>query len=164
EGGIMGGAATAVAQDWTRAVIGVPGMNYSTLLQRSTDWDTYKAVFDPAYPDPTDHALILAMVQMLWDRGEANGYAQHLTRDPYPPTPKVLTPGAFGDPRVANVAPEAEARSLGARAHRPALKPGRAPARHELWGIEEIGGSSFDGSALVVWDSGTPAPPNGNVA
>jgi len=166
EGGIMGGAATAVAQDWTRAVIGVPGMNYSTLLQRSTDWDTYKAVFDPAYPDPTDHALILAMVQMLWDRGEANGYAQHLTRDPYPNTPthKVLIHEAFGDHQVANVATEVEARSLGARAHRPALKPGRAPARHELWGIEEIGGSSFDGSALVVWDSGTPAPPNGNVA
>src|SRR5262249_60942636 len=100
------------------------------------------------------------------DRGEANGYAQHLTRDPYPNTPthKVLIHEAFGDHQVANVATEVEARSLGARAHRPALKPGRAPARHELWGIEEIGGSSFDGSALVVWDSGTPAPPNGNVA
>ncbi len=88
QGGIMGGAATAVAKDWTRAVLGVPAMNYSTLLQRSIDWDTYKAIFDPAYPDPTDHVLTLGIVQMLWDRGEANGYAQHLTRDPYPDTPK----------------------------------------------------------------------------
>jgi hypothetical protein len=165
EGGIMGGAATAVAQDWTRAVIGVPAMNYSTLLQRSTDWDTYKAVFDPAYPDPTDHALLLGIVQMLWDRGEANGYAQHLTRDPYPDTPthQVLIHEAFGDHQVANIATEVEARSLGARAHRPALARGRSPARHELWGIEEIEGSSFNGSAVVVWDSGTPAPPIGNV-
>lgn len=165
EGGIMGGAATAVAQDWTRAVIGVPGMNYSTLLQRSTDWDTYKAIFDPAYPDLTDHALIIGIIQMLWDRGEANGYAQHLTRDPYPDTPthRVLIHEAFGDHQVANVATEVEARSLGARAHRPALAPGRSPARHELWGIDEIEGSSFDGSAIVVWDSGTPAPPTGNV-
>jgi len=165
EGGIMGGAATAVAQDWTRAVIGVPGMNYSTLLQRSTDWDTYKAVFDPAYPDPTDHALITDIIQMLWDRGEANGYAQHLTRDPYQNTPthEVLIDEAFGDHQVANVATEVEARSLGARAHRPALAPGRSPSRHQLWGIEEIEGSSFDGSAIVVWDSGTPAPPTGNV-
>jgi len=23
-------------------------MNYKHLLQRSTDWDTYKAIFDPA--------------------------------------------------------------------------------------------------------------------
>ena len=166
EGGIMGGAATAVAQDWTRAVLGVPGMNYSTLLQRSTDWDTYRAVFDPAYPDPTDHALIIGMVQMLWDRGEASGYVQHLTQDPYENTPnhRVLMHEAFGDHQVANVATEVEARSIGARAHRPALAPGRSPARHQLWGIEEIDGSSFGGSAIVVWDSGTPAPPTGNVA
>jgi hypothetical protein len=166
EGGIMGGAATAVAQDWTRAVLGVPGMNYSTLLQRSTDWDTYKAVFDPAYPDPTDHALIIGITQMLWDRGEANGYAQHLTRDPYPSTPnhRVLIHEAFGDHQVANVATEVEARSIGAHTHRPALAAGRSSSRHELWGIDEIEGSSFDGSAIVVWDSGTPAPPTGNIA
>jgi hypothetical protein len=166
EGGIMGGAVTAVAQDWTRAVIGVPGMNYSTLLQRSTDWDTYKAVLDPAYPDATDQVLEIGLIQMLWDRGEADGYAQHLTRDPYPDTPvhQVLMHEAFGDHQVANIATEVEARTLGAHAHRPALADGRAPARQQLWGIEEIEGSSFDGSALVVWDSGTPAPPIGNVA
>ena len=33
--GSMGGALTAVAPDFDRAVLGVPGMNYSTLLQRS---------------------------------------------------------------------------------------------------------------------------------
>ena len=43
---------------------------------------------------------------MLWDRGEADGYAQHMTRDPYPNTPphKVLLHVAFGDHQVANVA------------------------------------------------------------
>jgi hypothetical protein len=166
EGGIMGGAATAVAQDWTRAVLGVPGMNYSTLLQRSIDWDTYKAVFDPAYPDPTDHALIIGIVQMLWDRGDANGYVEHLISDPYQGTPthRVLIHEAFGDHQVANIATEVEARTIGADAHRPALASGRSPSRHELWGIDDIGGSSFDGSAIVVWDSGAPAPPAGNVA
>ena len=39
----MGGALTAVAPDFNRAVLGVPGMNYSTLLQRSVDFDTYAA-------------------------------------------------------------------------------------------------------------------------
>jgi hypothetical protein len=165
QGGIMGGAATAVAQDWTRAAIGVPAMNYSTLLQRSTDWDTYKAIFDPAYPDPTDHVLTIGIVQMLWDRGEANGYAQHLTRDPYPDTPnhQVLIHEAFGDHQVANVATEVEARSLGARVHRPALAADRSASRHQLWGLEELEGQ-YDGSAIVVWDSGAPAPPAGNVA
>ena len=42
QGGILGGALTAIATDWTHSVLGVPGMNYSTLLQRSSDFDTYK--------------------------------------------------------------------------------------------------------------------------
>lgn len=166
QGGIMGGAVTAVAQDWKRAVLGVPAMNYSTLLQRSTDWDAYEAILDPAYPDQTEHALIIGITQMLWDRGEANGYAQHLTRDPYPGTPahQVLIHEAFGDHQVANIATEVEARSLGARAHRPPLAGDRPRSRHPLWGIEGIDAFPYDGSAIVVWDSGAPAPPDGNVA
>ena len=38
QGGIVGGALTAVAPDFTRATLGVLGMNYSTLLTRSTDF------------------------------------------------------------------------------------------------------------------------------
>ncbi len=165
QGGIMGGAATAVAQDWTRAVLGVPGMNYSTLLQRSVDWDTYKAILEPAYPDPTDRTLAISIVQMLWDRGEANGYAQHLTRDPYPKTPKhtVLLDVAFGDHQVANVTADVEARTIGARAHRPALAPGRSPDEPPLWGIPTIGREQYGGSAIVYWDTGVAAPPVGNV-
>ena len=41
QGGIMGGALTALAPDFERAVLGVPGMNYSTLLRRSVDFDMY---------------------------------------------------------------------------------------------------------------------------
>lgn len=166
QGGIMGGAVTAVAQDWTRAVLGVPAMNYSTLLQRSTAWDTYRLVFDPAYPDQTDHALILGLVQMLWDRGEANGYVQHLTRDPYRDTPDhtVLMHEAFGDHLVSNSATEVEARVIGARAHRPALADDRSPARQPMWGIEGIDSYPYQGSAIVEWDSGAPPPPVGNIA
>ena len=46
----MGGALTAVAPDFNRAALGVPGMNYSTLLQRSVDFDTYAAAH---LPEPT---------------------------------------------------------------------------------------------------------------
>jgi hypothetical protein len=141
-------------------------MNYSTLLQRSSAWGAYESIFDPAYPDPTDHALAIGLAQMLWDRGETNGYAQHLTRDPYRKTPKhtVLLHEAFGDHLVTNVATEVEARVLGARAHRPALADGRSQARHQLWGIEGINGYPYEGSAIVVWDSGAAPSPLGNVA
>ena len=38
----MGGMTTAVAPDYTRAVLGVPGMDYGgLLLQRSTDFGAY---------------------------------------------------------------------------------------------------------------------------
>ena len=41
QGGILGGALTAVAPDFTRASLGVPAMGYSTLLTRSIDFDVY---------------------------------------------------------------------------------------------------------------------------
>ena len=76
QGGIMGGAATAVAQDWTRAVLGVPGMNYSLLLRRSVDFDTYAAILDPAYPDPVEQNLGLV------DRSRCSGTGPRTTATP----------------------------------------------------------------------------------
>ncbi|MDQ1521547.1 MAG: hypothetical protein QOI55_2620, partial [Actinomycetota bacterium] len=87
QGGILGGAATAVSTDWTRAVLGVPGMNYSLLLRRSVDFAPFSLFLDATYPDELDLTLLLQLIQMLWDRGEANGYAQHMTGDPYAGTP-----------------------------------------------------------------------------
>jgi hypothetical protein len=141
-------------------------MNFSTLLFRSSDFATYEQIFDPAYPDPITRPLAIDIVQMLWDRGEANGYAQHLTQNPYPGTPRhtVLLHEAFGDFQVANVATEVEARTIGARAYRPALAPGRSPDRQALWGIQTIPRFPYQGSALVLWDSGTPSAPAGDVA
>ena len=163
QGAIMGGAATAVAQDWTRAVLGGPGMNYSLLLRRSSDFDTYAAILDPAYPDPVEQGLALSLVQMLWDRGENDGYAQHLTTDPYPDTPEhqVLLNVAFGDHQVTMWSAEIMARTIGATAHQPALADGRHPDTEPLWGLEATEFPS-DGSALVYWDSGAAAPPTVN--
>ena len=160
QGGIMGGALTAVSPDIRRAVLGVPAMNYSTLLNRSADFPQFGQVLDLAYPDKLDQQLGLALIQMLWDRGEANGYAWHMTGDPLPGTPqhRVLMHVAFGDHQVAPVAAEVEARTIGARVHAPTVRPGRNPDTVPYWGIPAFG-ASHAGSALVVWDSGSPAPP-----
>jgi hypothetical protein len=164
QGGILGGAVTAISTEWTRAVLGVPGMNYSTLLQRSSDFPTYQAVLNPSYPDELDRIVGFPLLQMLWDRAEADGYAAHMTDDPYPGTPKhqVLMHVAFGDHQVANVTAEIEARTIGARAYQPALAPGRSPDVTPLWGIAPIPSYPWKGSAIVYWDSGNPAPPLGN--
>lgn len=166
QGGILGGGLTAVAQDWTRSVLGVPAMNYSTLLDRSVDYEPYAPIMAEAYPDRVDQVVNLALAQVLWDRGEANGYAHHITDDPLPDTPEhqVLLFEAFGDHQVANIATENEARTIGARLAAPGLAEGRHPGEDPWFGIEALAeGEPHDGSVLVVWDFGTPAWPLGNV-
>jgi hypothetical protein len=160
QGAIMGGALTALAPDFERAVLGVTGMNYSTLLQRSVDFDTFAQLIYPSYPDESTRQLMFAVIQLLWDRGEADGYAQHMTDRPLPGTPKhaVLLHVAFGDHQVSDTTAEVEARTIGARGYQPVLDPGRSPwTRFQL--IPPIGRFPFKGSAIVMWDSGTPAPP-----
>jgi hypothetical protein len=166
QGGIFGGTVMAIAQDITRGVLGVPAMNYSLLLPRSTDFAAYAGILYPAYPDELTHPLDLALIQMLWDRSDPNGYAHHMTTDPLPNTPehKVLMHIAFGDHQVANVAAEVEARTIGASIHQPAIALGRNPDVTPYFDIPAISGYPFDGSALIVWDSGAAPAPTTNTA
>src|SRR3546814_4491697 len=92
-------------------------MNYSTLLNRSLDWEgAYGELAYAFYPTKAEQQLLFALLQMLWDRGEANGYAQHMTADPLPGTPakQVLLHAGYSDHQVTNLAAEVEARTLGA--------------------------------------------------
>lgn len=175
QGGIIGGALTAVAPDFTRALLGVPGMNYSTLLQRSSDFGEFGGILSAAYGSALDRSLLLSIIQILWDRGEADGYAQHLTSAPYANTPRhtVLLLMGFGDHQVANVATQVEARTIGAAVRQPALDPRRSTDRRPFYAIPGITRLPFGGSALVVYDIGplrriggqalgTPPPPTTN--
>ena len=65
-------------------MLGVPAMNYSTLLNRSVDYTEFSGVSTGAYPDELDRSSTSPLIQMLWDRGEGDGYAQHMTDDPLP--------------------------------------------------------------------------------
>jgi hypothetical protein len=168
QGGILGGALTAVAPDFERSALIVPAMNFSLLLTRSTQFARFADVAAPSYPGQIERALVNSMTQILWDRGEANGYAWHMTRDPYPDTPRhtVLLHEAFGDHQVANVATEVEARVIGARLRTPALDPGRSRDRRPFYGIPRIRRLPYSGNALVLYDIGpqrgdlgTPPPP-----
>ena len=155
QGGIMGGALTALAPDYDRAVLGVPGMNYSTLLQRSVDFDTYAPILYGGYPNELERQLWLSQIQLLWDRGESNGYAQHITTKPLPDTPRhtVLMQVAFGDHQVADFTTSIMARTFGARIRQPALDPGRSPFSNPWWGLKTLSLPST-GSGVVWWDTG----------
>jgi hypothetical protein len=184
QGGIIGGALTAVAPDFTRATLGVPGMNYSTLLSRSTDFGTgatpdlgallkgdlpfeYAYPLYQSYPRKVERQLVFSLMQMLWDRAEADGYALHMTSDPLPDTPqhRVMLHVALGDHQVAPVAAEVEARTIGAHLlRRPAVAPGRSADVTPQYGITAFRRLPGHGSALVIWDSGSPVPPTTNTA
>jgi hypothetical protein len=146
-------------------------MNYSTLLTRSVDFDEYALILYPSYPDETIRPLILSMIQMEWDRGEPDGYANHMTSDPLPKTPAhhVLIDMAYGDHQVSNVTTEVEARTIGAPLRQPALDPGRAPYANFFADLPTLGvlsGPAANGNAFFVWDIGpkrdNPATPDPN--
>ena len=164
QGGILGGAITAIATDFTRAVLGVPAINYSTLLNRSVDYTEFAGVSTAAYPDPLDQQFDFSLIQMLWDRGEGDGYAQHITDDPLPGTPRhqVLLIEAFGDHQVANIGTETFARTTGVKVWQPALAPGRSPDVVPFWDLDPVPSTHYRGSVLVMWDYGTPRPPLSN--
>ena len=164
QGGIFGATVMAVAQDITRGVLGVPGMNYSLLLTRSSDFPEYAGILYPAYPDELERPLILALIQMLWDRSEPNGYARHIVTDTLPNTPshQVLMHVALGDHQVAPVAAEIEARTIGVPIHSPAVNMGRHSDVNPFFGIAPVPSYPHSGSALVWWDSGAAIPPTNN--
>jgi hypothetical protein len=179
QGGILGGALTAVAPDFNRAVLGVPAMRFSLLLPRAIPFDRFAAVLYPNYPDQLARPLMMSLTQMLWDRSDPNGYARRMTTRPLPDTPKhkVLMAVAFGDHQVTNFASDVEARTIGASAHVPVLDPGRFPNVEVLWNVPAIKRYPFKGSAIVYSDIGpvrpdpsdpgetigTPPPPLANV-
>ena len=141
-------------------MLGVPGINYSMLLPRSIDFDVYEAIFEPAYPNDLDRALLLSVIQMLWDRSEGGGYVRHLVDDPLPgssPTP-VLLHVAQGDQQVTELSAFVAARTMGIPIHRPVLADGRSGEVEPGWGLDVIEYPS-DGSGIVVWDSGAALIP-----
>ena len=179
QGGIYGGSLLAIAPDHERAVLGVPGMNYSTLLHRSVDFDGYAngefvdgfdsefGMYD-SYPNELERPLLFALVQMIWDRSDPSGYAAHMTDDPLPNTPahKALLQVGFGDFQVADITTEVEARTIGAHVRRPLIPDDRpryrdrpypdAPAPEVFQGVPSLA-DGHDGSGVVFFSFPDPA-------
>ena len=164
QGGILGGASSALADDWTQVILAVPGLGYNLLLPRSIDFDEFTPFFEAAYPDVLDRMLARELMEMLWDRGENAGWAQHLVEDPYDGATEknVLILAAFGDHQVANVSTDKLARTLDALLLAPGLADGRSTDSTPFFGIDTITSFPHTGSGYVMWDFGTPAPPSSN--
>ena len=181
QGGIYGGTVCAVSVDVRHCVLGVPGMDYSILLPRSSDYVAskpmsaidptqipndptgqigYSDLFDSAYPDQSQRMLILDLIQTLWDRSDPSGYATHMTGGlPNTPHHDVLLQVAWGDHQVANITAFTEARTIDAVGLRPPLTDNGNRARYgpyvdPFWGIDAPEAFPYSGSAITLFDSG----------
>jgi hypothetical protein len=168
QGGIYGGTVLAVSPDVDRGILGVPGINYSTLLTRSKDFALYSVPLYTMYPSEFERSLLFSIIQILWDRSDPNGYVNQLTDHPLPNTPPhlVMYQVSFGDHQVANVTADTAARSAGAAVDPNMLEVGRSFDETPVWGAQRIASYPYQGSAIVYFDSGdmtvdegTPAAP-----
>jgi hypothetical protein len=156
QGGIFGTVVVAYDPFITRGVLGVGGANYSTLLERSTDWPTYRSILIGAYADPLDVTMAIGLFQMRWDKTEGSGVVNSMldgTALGVPPK-QVLMQIALGDDQVPNLGSEWQARSMGIPVLTPTVKM--------PYGITAQAGP-LNGSALVYMDGGAPPPPLTNV-
>ena len=159
QGGIMGGALTAVSPDFTRASLGRAG---DELLGAAAALGRLRRVRRRSSIPPTRTSWRArwssTLIQMLWDRGEPNGYAHRMTTNPLPNTPphQVLMNVAFGDHQVTIFQADVEARTIGA-ATRTAdpLSGGRWPDTDVLWNVPAI--RRYPVHRLGDRSTGTPA-------
>ncbi|MGH7785736.1 MAG: hypothetical protein ACRERC_02660 [Candidatus Binatia bacterium] len=150
-GGIMGTWFAALTPDIERFGVDVPAINFSCLLQRSTQFsvfDTLLANLD--LTDPMQKILGIHLLHESWVGGEPAGYARHITSDPLEGSgdpKKILMTPAWLDKQVSNQCTEIAARTLGLSNLTP------ASLQRGLQGIPDAEGP-LD-SAYVMWNTGS---------
>ena len=115
-GGIMGTWFAALTPDIVRFGVDVPSINFSCLLQRSTQFGRFEDLLvGIGLTDPMWTILGVQLLHELWVSSDPAGYATHITSDPFPgsgaPSRILMTP-AWLDKQVSNQCTEISARTL----------------------------------------------------
>jgi len=113
QGGIYGATYMALTQDITYGHLGVPGMNYGLLEHRSTNFNQFFDALQGSYPGRARQAILVSLVQILWDQIDPVTYMTRITQNPFEDDePRyVLAAPSKGDLQVATVSMEIAARS-----------------------------------------------------
>jgi hypothetical protein len=149
-GGIMGLMHAALSPDVVAAGIDEGSINFSMLLQRSTQAVPFELIYEATgITDPLHVALLTGITHELWVRGESAGYATHITSNPLPDTTakQILMTVAWLDQQVSNQASEITARTL----ELPNLVPGSIVS--SMPEIPDRPGP--EASAYIVYDTAT---------
>ncbi len=163
QGGVLGGGYAAYSPDVRRVVLNVPGTPFTLLLARSTGFAPFLTILQTMHEDPADVSVIIALMQSLWDPGEAAGYARFMNQEPLDaqtPAKEVLILAGIGDALVTSLGAHIMARAYGATLIAPEARP--------IWGVPAQS-PPFSGSAIMeqdwgVEDSETAVPASGDVA
>jgi len=156
-GGIYGASVVAVSPDIDRAALWVGGSGFSTFVERSTNFATFAELFShsAAYPERNDRALLIGVMQQMWDCSDPESFLP-FANDGYE---SVIEPFSFlsiisvNDAQVPGISSDRAARTAGI----PVLdSSARLP-----YGITQQSGP-ISGSAIVYWDGGYDAMPEGN--
>lgn len=158
QGHIFGTAVMAYVPNIKRGVLGVGGGGYSLMLERSSDWPTYRSILLGAYADPLDVVMAINLFQQRWDETETSGIANVVLAGTATGTPpkQLLLHMAIGDDQVPNLSTEWQARTMGIPVILPAST--RVP-----WGMTTQEAPVALGSGIVIMDGGAPPVPITNV-
>ncbi|MFO0587911.1 MAG: hypothetical protein U0441_10245 [Polyangiaceae bacterium] len=160
-GGIQGSAFISLSDEIPRAVFGVPGSAWGTMLSRSIVFSPIKLVIQPYYPDPLDVQILISLFQARFDHTDPANITKLMFKAPLPDAPKdrrVILQEAIGDSEVPNISTEILARQLGVKLMTPSFYP--------VSGLEEVT-SPADASILSQYrlaDYDNPEPPAGDIA
>lgn len=160
-GGIQGTSFISLSPDIPRAVFGVPGSAWSTMLTRSIVFSLVKTFIEFDYPDALDLTVITTLAQVRFDHTDPANVGQLLLKRPLPGSPpfrQVLLQEAIGDSQVPNLATDILARAIGVKL--------LSPSFYAPWGLEPVSAPTTD-SVLVQYrlpDFDQPLPPRVNLA
>jgi hypothetical protein len=114
--GSIEGAVLLANQDAVdRAVLHVGGSDWSTMLERSSNWPPFEAALVRTVPDPADRQLLYAVSQLLWDPVDPAIHAERLRGRP------ILWQESIGDNQVPNLTTELLMRAAGVPLGTPAF-------------------------------------------
>jgi hypothetical protein len=157
QGHIFGTAIMTYVPNIKRGVLGVGGGGYALMLERSSDWPTYRQILQGAYPDPLDVVMAINLFQQRWDQTETSGIANVVLHGiPGTPAKQLLLHMAIGDDQVPNLSTEWQARSMGI----PVIMPASVKVP---WGLQMQDAPIALGSGIVIMDGGAPPVPITNV-
>jgi hypothetical protein len=153
QGGIFGQTIIATSPDLRDGALAVPGNNYVTLLPRSVNYARFESILKISYPDALDRAVILAAIQLLWDRTDPVSYLDRLfnSEDYDGTTRTALMLVSKGDYQVAVLTNEIAARTY------PELSVMSDYDERVPYGLEETDYPTT-GSGMVLFDFGNPWP------